>query len=446
MKLNGDALLAERLCALKDPRDDSDWDEVLRRAWDQPSAGGRRLPGRRLLLIAVAVAVLMLAIGVALATNLGGFSGWLSGEPGSPASATEQSAFQKVNARSWAAFPHGTRLRRLIVQHVGGATYRLFGFRSGDELCLRLVASEIAGGARRSCLPRAELEQAKAPVAVVMADAPFGKAHVKHPARADGFFNGYDDASASFGFVASGVSVVELEAGKTTVRAAIGGEAFLLVRQHVPFGSRVEHVWAIDAEGHRAAIPFARSLYGMPSFSRAKPRFGPSRVERKPPPGSIAWLSSREPRGISLAQAHIPRSWLRGGRSHRISFARVLQPDPGNPTRVVLSLVGPHNATCVTWIYGARTGGGGCFNFELSPLSLELTGSGNSESEALYGLADDAVSRVDLFLSDGERWPLPLRNNAFVALVPRFDLPAKIVAYDAKGLVIAITPLTGFLR
>jgi len=444
MTRHDDSLLAERLSALEDPLDDSDWGDVLRRALEQPLDWRRRFRGRRALLIAVVVAALMLALGVALAETLGGFSGWLSGKPGSPASPTEQHAFQQANARSWAAFPSETKLRRLIVKRAGGATYRLFGFRSGDELCLRLVADGIKGGPYMSCVPRLELEQAKAPVVVVMVDASLGKAHIKHPARPDGFFNGVQDASASFGFVADNVSSVELEAGRKTEHAFMGGQAFLLVRRHVPFCSGVDRVFAIDTVGEKVAVPFGHSPCRIPSFSLKKPRYGPTRIDRKPLRRSIAWLKHREPRGQSLRQAGVPRHWLPRAH-HGIHFARVLQPDPGNHIRVVIYLAGRHNAICTITITAARSGGGGTASLFDYPLDPSVSSDfGGAQSALISGIASDAIARIDLFLNDGERWPVPFKDNAFVVLAPRVDFPAKLVGYDSQGNVVAIQDLTMF--
>ena len=154
MTRHGDSLLAERLSALAVPHDDSNWEDVRRRALGQQLERGGRLRGRCALLIAAIAAALMLVVRFALAATLGGFSGWLSGKPGSPASHTEQQAFQRANARSWASFPSGTKLRRLIVTRAYGSTFRLFGFRSGDEICLRLTVNGANRGAPMSCIPR----------------------------------------------------------------------------------------------------------------------------------------------------------------------------------------------------------------------------------------------------------------------------------------------------
>lgn len=439
-----DDLLAGRLVALEDPRDDSEWEEVLRRALEQPLVRVRRFRGRRALLIAAAVAVLVLALGVALAATLSGFSGWLTGKPGSPASPTEQSAFQQANARSWASFPKGTKLRRLIVTRASDSTFRLFGFRAGDEICLRLVAEGKTQGQYMSCVPRRELEQAKAPAVVVMVDAAFGKSHVKHPARPDGFFNGVQDTSASFGLVADNISSVELEAGGKTQHAFIGGQAFLLVRRHVPFCSDVDRVFAIDTAGEKVAVPFGRSPCRIMPFSLKKPRYGPTRINHKPPRRAIAWLDNHEPRGLSLGQAGVPSRWFYGFHLG-IRFARVVQPDPRNHVRVVVYLVGRRNATCSATINARRSGGGGCADLLDYPLAPSISlGQGGEQSALVSGIASDAISRIDLYLDDGERWPVPFKDNAFVVLVPRIDVPARLVGYDSQGDVVAIQDLTMF--
>ena len=62
----------------------------------------------------------------------------------------------------------------------------------------------------------------------------------------------------------------------------------------------------------------------------------------------------------------------------------------------------------------------------------------------LSGVASDAVARIELFLADGERWPVPLTDNTFAIQVPRTHYPVNLVAYDAQGHVIAVHPSRGF--
>ncbi|MGD0272521.1 MAG: hypothetical protein ABSB96_02160 [Gaiellaceae bacterium] len=449
MTRHGDSLLAERLSALEDPRDDSDWEDVLRRALEQPLERSRRFRGRRALLIAAAIAVLMLALGVALAATLGGFSGWLSGKPGSPASPTEQSAFQQANARSWAAFPTGTKLRRLIVTRSEGSTYRLFGFRSGDEICLRLTVDGADRGALMSCIPRLELVKAKAPAAVALVDAPAGKARYELTGRRIGGSRQrvrIRSGLVSFGVTADGVSIVELLYGRHRGRARVANNAFLYIRSNHPYaGVTIDRISAGESGNHLTAVPFAGRPYEpFTSHPSMNVPFGPSRVDLNPPLRSIEWIRHHEPRGLSLAQAHIPRSSLYGAHSYGINFARVIQPDPRNHVRVVMTQVGRRNALCENWIVGARAVTGGCFGFENGRLfSAGYAIPGGEESGAVSGIANDAVARLDIFLNDGERWPVPLKDNAYVILVPRILLPAKLVAYDAQNRVIGIQTLPG---
>jgi hypothetical protein len=56
----------------------------------------------------------------------------------------------------------------------------------------------------------------------------------------------------------------------------------------------------------------------------------------------------------------------------------------------------------------------------------------------LSGLASDAVAGVNVYLTDRERWPVPLKDNAFAVEVPRDHLAAGLIAYDKQGQVIAI--------
>ena len=109
-------------------------------------------------------------LGAAIERTLDGFSAWLTGEPGTPASEQEQNAFDQANARSCAAFPAGTELRKLLVTRSAGATFTLYGFRGGESLCLRLVADGAVEGTSTSCAPLRALRTAKAPALVVATD------------------------------------------------------------------------------------------------------------------------------------------------------------------------------------------------------------------------------------------------------------------------------------
>ena len=445
MTRHGDSLLAERLSALAVPHDDSNWEDVRRRALGQPLERGGRFRGRCALLIAAIAAALMLVVRFALAATLGGFSGWLSGKPGSPASHTEQQAFQRANARSWASFPSGTKLRRLIVTRAYGSTFRLFGFRSGDEICLRLTVNGANRGAPMSCIPRLELSDAKAPVVAALVDMPAGKVRSVLTGRRIGQRRQRVRVLSnlvSFGVIADGVSNVELRISRRNERALVENNAFLLVRPNAYSHKSVLQISTIDSAGKRIVVPFTRSDRGFdPKLMREKTRFGPTRIDRKPPRRAIAWLINHEPRGLSLHQAGIPSRWIKG--RHSVRFARVLQPDPRNHVRVVIRLAGKHNAICTLTITAARGRGFDCgWGLPDQPLGVSVRFNRSSEQSALVsGVVSDAISRIDLFLNDGERWSIPLKDNVFAVFVPRTDFPAKLAGYDSQGKVVAIEDL-----
>jgi len=58
-------------------------------------------------------------------------------------------------------------------------------------------------------------------------------------------------------------------------------------------------------------------------------------------------------------------------------------------------------------------------------------------------IASDDVSRIEVFLSNGERWRAPLRDNATAFRIQRAKFPARFVAYDAAGRVIDVKTIRG---
>ena len=123
------------------PSDEAaDWEDVLRKA------GAQQTPGRRPLAIALAglAAALIVAIttpvGATIVRGIGDFSAWLAGHPGKPATPSAQRRFEAANGQSWASFPTSTKLRELIRTEVDGKSYVLSGFRSGNSVCLQLMA------------------------------------------------------------------------------------------------------------------------------------------------------------------------------------------------------------------------------------------------------------------------------------------------------------------
>src|SRR5437764_95726 len=156
----------ERLAA--EPVADLDWTDVVARA--ETRVGFRQ---RRVVLLAAATLVALAVVAVAIAATFGGFRTWLTGEPGKPASASAQAAFDRAT-RGWRGFPRSTSLRQLVSTDVDGAHYELDGFRGAGSLCLRLIASGSATALQLSCAPLAELRNSRAPALVLAADTSIG--------------------------------------------------------------------------------------------------------------------------------------------------------------------------------------------------------------------------------------------------------------------------------
>jgi hypothetical protein len=421
-----------------------DWDDVVRRA---------RFPHRRLsraILLAAAVGALAVAaaaspLGAALVRTLDDFSAWIRGEPGQPASPAEQQAFQEANARSWAGFAPDAKLRRLLETEVSGTSFTLFGFRSGDLLCLRLVATGGASGTSTHCAPVRSLQRTESPALVVAADEPVGSSG----RTAQGYTG--DAYTATFGIASDGVRGVVVRADDGTHDALVGGNAFLHVADHPKVGTRVRGVEAVAANGDRAPLGFQSSPFGMldlPPPPKGKAQ-GPARVERHVSGGSIGWIERQEPRGEPLPQSLRPR--VEGMSSHMLGgvrpvLERVLRPDPSDVLRMGIlagasSARGPLDTICYL-VIGPGGIGGTCERvdriFARGPFTLGLGGSGPSEYSQLSGLASDDVAALRVFVATGKTIDVPLADNAFFARVARSEFPIRIVAYDSQSRVIGI--------
>jgi hypothetical protein len=423
----------------------AEWDDVLRRA----EVGPRRVRRRPLVLALAALALAGLAVspvGTAIADGVDGFAAWIRGEPGTPATPAEQQAFERANERTWAGFPPGTKLRRLIETEVSGTTFTLYGFRSGNDLCLRLVATGEKAATRTRCAPARSLQSNRAPAVVVATDEGIGTTHVRPDA--DGFVP--PAYGATFGIASDGVSQVLLHGDDGTHRALLGGNAFLYVEDHPKLGTRIRSAHAVAADGTRAALPLQSAPYG--SFDLPAPPKGqapgPTRVEREIEGGSIGWVERGERRGETLPRSRIePFLHGPGGRRQHLLLARTIQPDPDDYLRVGVvavspgsSLRDPASMLCAMTI--DRNGaGGGCSPadrlFDRAPFTFGSSSFGGQYSE-LSGLASDDVARIELFPAHGEAFAVPLRDNAWLVRVAASDFPLRLVAYDDGGRVIGI--------
>jgi hypothetical protein len=454
--------VSEALDLLIDPFDDvGDWDEIVRRALAL-SPDREQRPRQLRFLAAAAVVVLTTALvvatplGAAIGRALDGFGTWVTGQPGTPASPDAQKAFQAANARSWASFARGTELRKLLVTEASGATFTLYGFRSGGSLCLRLVVSGSVRGSTSDCAPLSALQTERTPAVVVAADEPFGSVHVRPDAQ------GYvpEAFSATFGIASDGVKRVTVQGDAGRADALIGGNAFLYVADHPKRGARIRAVDAVAANGTRVALPFASSPFGTLALA-APPTgklHGPSRIERDVVGGTIGWIERREPRGrpapANLRKRLVGSQLTRGAKP---LLARLIQPDPRDFIRVGVIAVpasklwnplqhGRNTAkgigVCMFTITHGDGIGGGCSTlqtlFRRQPFSVGIQGSGPSQFSILSGAASDDVKTIRLFVGDGSSRTVRLTDNFYLARIARADYPLRLVAYDRNGRVIGV--------
>jgi hypothetical protein len=439
------------------------WEDVLRRA--APARRHSRMRIAVVLAVAAVAATLTVATPVrsAIGAALDDFSAWLAGTPGKPVSRSEQQAFERADARTWAAFAPGTKLRRLLTTSSSGTRFELFGFRSGDDLCVKLVATGASTGNATRCAPEHALQTAVQPAVVVAVDEPIGG--TIGPTGADGYKA--DAYLATFGIASDGVKQVTTDGDGGPAEAELGGNAFLYVADHPKIGARVRSISAVAGNGKRVALDFEASPFGI--FDLAAPPkgtfHGPTRVQRRLVGGTIGWLQRSEQRGsdvpASLRNRLAPMIQQLTHLSHTVTGAswprqavrpiteRELQPDPNDFSRIILVGLSPNNSMrnsnagiCV-YNSGGNSIGGGCeaLNrlFTNGPLNLAISGGGPGQYSLVTGTASDDVARITAYLGTGDVIPVALRDNVFLARIARADYPLRIVAYDRSGKVVSIS-------
>jgi hypothetical protein len=442
--------VAESLDLLVEPFDNSgDWQQILRHAGvTEPRVRFRLLPSRAILLAAVISAVLAAA---AFATGLADqFSSWVSGSPGEPAPATDQRGFEERNEVSLASFPEGTQLRLLLSRPVGGTTFNLFGFRNGDAYCLRLARADRPNGIGRNECLRAEELRGRA--ALVADDAYFS---VGDPAQS---------VRGVFGFANDDVEAVSVRRTLGTERVPVENNVFLTLKaqpsgtvQRHPLPDHVLALTALLDDGKRRNIPYVVEGQGVfpngqvlraPSyFGRGQGRGlkGPSVVEAPIENPKIGWLEQREERGTALGQP----------RGIQVEFGRVIQPDPDNPIRIGVAKAqfgsgrppgfqAQRGICVITFAPLARSAGSsGCSEEPFGQGALNLGPTLGTPILHLSGIAPDGITHVTAYLASGRTVEAALRDNVFGVAVPQADMPARLVGFDDRGRVAAITEFPG---
>jgi hypothetical protein len=408
-----DALIAGELEQfVPEPDAQPNWSDVLvrERAAALPASHTRK--PRRRLVIAAAAGVAALVVAAAVAAALGGFSAWLAGTPGRPAATGDQARFTTANGRSWAAFPANTKLRELVHVTAGGRRFTLLGFRSGSSICLRLKTTGLRGVPtdRDECAAASLVAHSSSPIVVIDSGSVLTDSHW------------WPRAQVSFGVTADGVDRVSVRARDGDHAAAVERNTFLWVEPDPISGNRVLSITA-TGRGMSASVKPAVAEAGY--FVEPRQQLGgPSKPQAKIRHPKIAWFDRREPRGLSITQATLTEAQRRPLRGR--GFVRLFKPDPLSDIVVGLG------EGC---IYVIDQGSGCGPRFFLRPFDLIITARGG-ESADLIGVVADGVKRIEVFLPHGQHQLAVLRDNVFLAVVPRS--PLRVVAYNRAGKAVGV--------
>jgi hypothetical protein len=438
--LDVEPVIREELARLEAGRHSRpDWSDVLARS--EPVARSRG----RLVLVAAVVVTALVVVAVAIAASFGGFSTWLNGEPGKPASTAAQLAFARAT-RFWAGFPSGTQLRQLVQTTSSGQTFTLYGFRGAGALCLRLDVSGDSAATQLVCPPLSQLRTSSEPALAAAVDEPIGTGE---RVRNGPFDFTLPKATVTFGIVADAVTKVEVaHSSRSTSNAVLSGDAFLSIDPHP---SATEYVTGIRAGSANVLARIPYSPRGVATTALG----GPTRVQRVLRSGTIRWFAHREPRG-----APVPRNLHHiVGTTPSVIFAREITPNPSAPERLVVSIspagkqyfggrLRNDRKVCVDVVGGRYPDGGGCWPagrlFSTGPIALGFGAQASSSQYVTFaGLASDDVARLELFPTSGPAIPVPLHDNGFLVEASLSDYPLNLVAYTNTGLVIGTTAIRG---
>jgi hypothetical protein len=425
-----------------------DWADVTTRSGSTNRLGAGGWRGGRLVVVAAVVGVGLVVAAVALAATFGDFSRWLTGQPGSPAPAAQQRAFERAT-RSWQGFPRDAQLRRLITTTVAGARYTLYGFRGGGSLCLRLNVTGTVVATEAGCVPLGQLRADRVPAVVVASDSAIGAKHTI--ARRGPFQVVETKASVSFGVVADGVSrVTVVHRRPAATRTTVAGDAFLSVSPRLsPFNATTRITASHGVASAR--VPFVVTSPFESGGETQPAAQGPTTVQRAIHGGTIRWFAHREPLGQP-----VPTSIHHTiGGSPKALFARMITPDPAVPERIIVSIspagkrffggrLKDNRQVCAELIGGPYGyGGGDCWPadrlFTTAPFTAGVSGQTGGQTVALAGLASDDVARLTLFTATRRVQPIPIHDNTFFVAASLAEAPLRLVAYDHNGKRIGIT-------
>jgi hypothetical protein len=419
-----DARLQSALVRLSPHVDDVPaWDDVVRRAGAGQRVGWRLAVVAAAMLVTVGLVAGALAEGL-LSSSLDRLGAWVGDQPGELAP-EQQVTFDQENAASYAHFPSGTRVGRLLSFELDGRSHDLLGFRDGSNLCLRIVpALSRRTASVPECVPQPLLARLDRPLAIIGSDRTIVYGLAADSVRKVDLLE--DDRMLGQAEVENNSFLISVpderrspgnprEPGPNMILRPYGAETF----SDVPVQSRVTWIFR------------TRSAESMP---------GPDRVERTLEAGSIGWLKRGEPRGEPFAWPY--------DFPDRVLYSRALAPDPSSSFRLALAYGEDADWRengrwyCTAWLWPTVPGSlstRGCGRENL--IDSGLTYHGVSPVAGGFphyvGLASDDIGRITIFYEDGSVQQVPLRDNVFSFYVAA-DLHSKIVAYDHEGRIVSI--------
>lgn len=310
----------------------------------------------------------------------------------------------------------------MIARDFDGQRYVLYGFRSGNSVCLKLQAVTLRSALPPACAPVSVVEHLSAPVVPVAGD----RSVIAFPQRRS--------AKVSFGIAADQVRRVVVKTTNGNHTAVLSGNACLWVDPTPATFDAVELLQVTTTDGRKLSQPVPPTSFLAVPLTPVTLR-GPRRVEAKIPNPHIGWLQRGEKRGLSPAQAHIGASRLPGLSTAK--SLRLFKPDP--TSNIVVGL----NGGCI-YLDGAY----GCSPldqfFSRGPINFMLSGGSAANSSdqflELGGTAADGVTGVRAFLPDGSSLNLSLKDNMFTGIVPN-QSPVRVVAYRSDGKIVGIETL-----
>lgn len=311
----------------------------------------------------------------------------------------------------WQSAKQRVVFARLLTPDPGGVEQVLVILNRGGDLCIDIVAKRVEGG---SCSPLKYISKKFGMPFTLMSSGgnPGRSQYTSIVGLAD------DQVARMTLFLANGEQLA----------VPLKDNAFLaeVASSKLPY-----RLVAYDRAGRVIGISPGFSPFPVLHYKRPT---GPDKAERPVTHVKIAWIARREPRGTAVPPGVI--------RFRKSTFRRLLAPDPGGVSRVVV-YIDQNNELCFGLVLVDEAGTGCAPLEQLStnwplPFTLGAVSGGSGQYAYVFGLADDEIARMTIFLADGERVAVPLKDNAFVIEAARSKYPFRLVAHDRAGLIVGV--------